>query len=322
MTPKEFIEKRLNDLNSTKKIVANFKSENELIDFIFKTIMSKKFRKYSANQNLIEHIRDSIKINIQNNQPINFVFPHGAYKLWRLEESPYPDWAELFTSMYYTKWLKPICEVYKPGVLFEYFVDDLILPIMNNTSNEEVESYLNEYQKILNFLKKYQPENFKMVITKFKDEYQDVEKFNNELKNSIEKLTKTNPTFTEEQLKMTELNAKPTEEQSKDPKWREKVRIIHDAYMPMKRELGYYYKPEKIPVFCQNLPSGKFIAVGTTKTSIAKFWVGVGALKKQGGEFIESILSPSQLESSKFTKEAIYIDGLNTKNFKIIRVID
>jgi pyoverdine/dityrosine biosynthesis protein Dit1 len=321
MIPKEFIEYRLSQLKPTNKTIP----KEELVDFIYKTIMSKKFRKYSANQELVNHIKKSIEINIQNNQPINFVFPHGAYKLWRLEESPLPDCAELFTSIYYTKWLKPICEVYKPGVLFEYFVDDLILPIMNNTPIEDVEAYLDEYRKMLDFLKKYQPENFKIVITrfqdKFKDKYQDVEKFNVDLKNSIEKISKTNPIFTEEQLRRTELNAKPTEKQLKDTKWRENIRLIHDAYMSVKRELGYYYKLEKIPVFCQNLPSGKFVVVGTTKTSVAKFWVGVGALKKQGNEFIEYILSPQQLETSHFTKESISIKGLDSKNFKTIRII-
>ncbi len=318
MNAQEYIKRRLDELKPEKKNI----SKDELTDFVYKTIMSKKFRKFSANQDLMNHVRESIKINIQNNQPINFVFPHGAYKLWRLEEAPNPDWAELFTSMYFTKWLKPICEVYEPGVLFEYFVDDSILIPMNNLTNEEVESYLNEYEKVLHFLKKYQPENFKMTIVKFSDVYGDMNKFNSVLNESIEKLTGTNPTFAEEQLKMTELNARPTEEQKQDPKWREKIRIIHDAYMPIKREQGYYYKPEKIPVFCQNLSSGKFVAVGTTKTSIAKFWVGVGALQKRGNSFIETILSLSQIDKTSAVWEEVKIDGLNGKNFSKIRIIE
>ena len=111
------------------------------------------------------------------------------------------------------------------------------------------------------------------------------------------------------------------DEQLKDPKWREKVRIIHDAYMPVKRELGYYYKPEKIPVFCQNLSSGKFLALGTTKTSTAKFWVGVGALKKTADGYQEYVLSPSQITSSNLVKEEISIPGLDSKNFKTINLI-
>jgi hypothetical protein len=47
--------------------------------------------------------------------------------LWRIDEAPEADFAELFSSMYYVKWLKPVCEIYKPGVWFDFFVDDLIL---------------------------------------------------------------------------------------------------------------------------------------------------------------------------------------------------
>ena len=64
------------------------------------------------------------------------------------------------------------------------------------------------------------------------------------------------------------------------------------------------------------------IPVGTTKTSIAKFWPGAGALKKVGDSFLEYVLSPSQLESNHFTKEETAIKGLDSKNFKSIRVID
>ena len=50
MKVEEYIQNRLNDLKSTKNEVGNFASNNELSDFIFKTIMSKKFRKFSINE--------------------------------------------------------------------------------------------------------------------------------------------------------------------------------------------------------------------------------------------------------------------------------
>lgn len=119
---------------------------------------------------------------------------------------------------------------------------------------------------------------------------------------------------------MVELNAKPTPEQLKDPQWREKVSLIHDAYMISKRETGYHFGDDKILVFNQPLPSGMLLAVGTTKTSIAKFWVGVGALKKIDNSYKEYILSPKQIESFSITKEPIHIDGLEGKNFQTIRI--
>lgn len=319
MTPSEYIQQKLNELQEFQS--KDFPKE-KIADEIFRLLMSKKFRKYSTRPELNEHIKNAIKTSVDNNQPIKLVFPHGAYKLWRLEESPNPDWAELFTAMYYTKWLKPICEIYQPGIIFEYFVDDYILPIIDNISNKTTDLYINEYQKILDFLKIYQPKNFKMEITRFGDIYGSIEKFNKDLNESIKTLSATNPTFSEEDLKTTKLNAHPTEEQLKDPKWAEKILLVHDAYMTIKRGLGYTFNPEKIPVFCQPLASGKYLIVGTTKTSIAKFWVGVGALKKRNEEFIEYILSPIQLETQKTTNEKISINGLNSKNFSEIRVFE
>jgi hypothetical protein len=317
MTPKEHIEQQLEKLKEFKP--REIAKEN-LTDEIFRILMSKKFRKYFAKPELIEHIKNAIKLNIEKNQPINLVFPHGAYKLWRLEEAPLPDWAELFSAMYYTKWLKQICEIYKPGVWFEFFVDDIILPKIDNIPLETVNMYILEYQKVLDFLKKYQPKNFKMTITRFEDQYSSRDSFEKSLNESIKKFSLTNPVFTERQLQMVELNSKPTKEQLSDPNWREKICLIHDAYMVIKRALGYYFRPEKIPIFNQPLPSGMFLAVGTTKTSIAKFWVGIGILKQVENSFMEYILSPNQIKSTKLTEEKISIDGLDSKNFKRIKI--
>ena len=319
MKPEEFILQSLKELNSKKNILIP-KTQEELVDCILKLLLNKKFRKYSAKPELVEHIKNAIKISIERKQPINLVFTHGAYKLWRLQEAPFPDWAELFAAMYYTKWLKPICEVYAPGVRFEYLVDDLILPKIDNISLEDVELYIKEYQKILDFLKQYQPENFKMEITRFKSQFSSEEVFEQALQKNIETLSLTHPTFTDEQLQTVELNARPTPEQLKDPEWREKIRLIHDAYINLKREIGYYFLPSKIAIFSQQLGSGMFLAVGTTKNSVVKFWVGAGALERKGESFIEHIFSPKHLELSRYTKEEIHIPGLESKNFNKIRV--
>ena len=317
MNPQEYIQLQLKELENFNP--REITTEN-LHEEIFRLLMSKKFRKYSAKPELVEHIKNAIKINIKENKPINLVFPHGAYKLWRLEEAPFPDWAELFTVMYYIKWLKPICEIYTPGVRLEFYVDDIILPKINNISLEDVELYISEYQKILDFLKQYRLQNFAVEITRFKDWFPKEEIFEQALQKNIEKLSLTNPIFTDKQLKAVELNAQPTLEQLKDPIWREKIRLIHDAYINLKRERGYYFQPDKIAIFSQQLSSGMFLAVGTTKTSIAKFWVGAGILERRGENYIEHIFSPKQLASKKFTLEAVSIKGIDSKNFKTIKI--
>jgi hypothetical protein len=196
------------------------------------------------------------------------------------------------------------------------------VPKINNLTLDEVESYIHSFQKVLDFLKPYQPSNLKMTITTVGDQFTSPAAFDVSLQKNFEKIQQTNPTFNERQLEMVELNVRPTPEQLADPQWREKVRLLHDAYGPTKKETGYHYRPEKILAFVQPLPSGTVIAVGTTKTSIAKHWVGIGALRKDEDSYKEYIFSPKQIETHKFTTKKISIKELDGKNFKTIKIVE
>lgn len=324
MTAQEYIQSKLEELKQPANVERP--TDEQLVESISKIILSKKFRKYSASPKLIEHIKSSVQLNIEHSEPINLTFTHGAYKLWRLEEAPEPDWAELFALMYYTNWLKPICEVYKPGVWFDAFVDDLILPKLDGISLDDVNTYKRSYQKILDFLKQYRPQNFKMTITSVADQFESAQAFDEKLKKDIArfaaKIPDGLPEVSEERMAMIELNAKPNITTQKDPNWLKKNVLIHDAYITMtKRETGYSFRPDKILVFTQPLPSGNFLGVGSTKDSIAKFWTGVGVLKPRNESFRQIILSPKQLQHAVFDAQTVDIPALQGKNFTKVRVL-
>lgn len=322
MTAKEFIENRLKQLKSTEKTASNFKSEKELADFIFKTIMSKKFRKFSVTPEYLPHIHQSIENSIKENSPIKFVFVFGGYKLWRLEEAPEADWAELFSMMYYAKWLKPIAEVYKPGIWFDFSSDDVIVERLNNIPKSDTEAYAKSFNMILDFLKKYLPENMKFTMTPVSSRYTS-EEFDEDLKDKVDTMQKELgglPVLDAESKRMVELNVRLKPGQDNDPQWREKIELVHQAYYNVSRRRSYTRGgKDKILTFCTQI--GRCVAVGTTKTSIAKFWPGVGALKKTGDGYQEYVLSPSQIEKAKSYTEPVSIDGLTGKNFKKVRII-
>lgn len=324
MTAQDYIQTKLEELARPTGIDKSSNTD-ELVEVIFKALMSKKFRKYSANKDLQKNIRNAIKINVEKNAPINITFLHGAYKLWRLEEAPETDWAELFALMYYSNWVKPVCELYKPGVWFDFFVDDYIINRLDNIPMSDVQAYIDSYQSLIDFLKAYQPSNLKMTITTVGSQFSSEEAFDKSLRANLEKLTAETPglpELDEAQRAMVELNTKPTDEQLKDPKWREKVFHLHNAYMATKAEPGYHKgRPEKIMAFTQPLPSGTTISVGTTKDSIMKFWVGVGVLKPKHDSFRQIILSPNQLENIEFISQEVRIPNLHGKNFSKIRII-
>lgn len=321
ISPTDYIVSSLQEL----KQASEPRPYESLADEIVRLVLSKKFRKYSASPELQAHIRNAVTMSIEKQQPINLTFLHGCYKLWRLEESPNADWAELFAAMYYTTWLKPICAIYKPGVWFDFYVDDLIVPELDAIPLKDVQTYRKSFQAVLDFLKQYQPDNMKMTITSVGDQFESQEAFMKKLQSDTKDYAKQFPQglpeVTEHRAGTLDLNVKPSDIQ-KDPLWKEKNTLLHDAYiMRTKSEAGYHKRPDKILTFPQLLPGGMFLALGTTKTSIAKFWVGVGALEQKGDSYMQYILTPHQIETKSWKKESISIKGLAEKNFQTIRVV-
>jgi len=316
MTAQDYIQSKLEELKKPVGLEGSDDSE----EAIYRILLSKKFRKYSASEDLQEHIRNAIHINVEKGEPINITFVHGAYKLWRLEESPEADWAELFSLMYYTNWVKGICEIYEPGVWFDFFVDDLIVPKLDNIDISEIEAYIESYQGLIDFVKPYQPDNLRMTITTVGSRFESPEAFDESLERNTEKVKAQSglPELDEAQRAMVELNVKTTPEQLQDPKWREKVFLIHAGYNITKGEPGYHRRPDKIVAFTQPIPMA--IAVGTTKDSIMKFWVGVGVLKPKEESYRQIILSSNQLGSTNYRWEEVAVNGLNGKNFKKVRI--
>ena len=321
MTAQQYIEKRLNELKTYDGELINFASKKELTDFVYKSVMSKKFRKYSVDEEYQKHIYSAIEINIANNEPIKFTLAFGGYKLWRLKEAPEADWAELFTLIYFMNWLKPIAANYEPGVWFDFSSDNVIIERMNNIPKRETDLYQTGFLRLLDYFKNFIPSNVSFTFTPVSSRYTQAE-FDRELKEKIEVVLKENkglPSVSEKEAAMIDLNVKLHSGQENDPKWRQRIQLIHNAYLIMDKRRPYFRTKDKIMVVATKFPNS--LPLGTTKTSVAKFWAGVGALKRLNDNFIECVLSPTQIESTKNEWEQISFDGLSGKNFNKIRII-
>jgi hypothetical protein len=204
MIAKEYI---LDRLNGIKKIKTN--SDNGLVDFIYDRLMSKKFRKFSVNQDIKDMVRTAVEFNIKNNEPIKLVISSGAYKLWRFEEAPEADWAELFAMIYYANWLKPITDVYKPGVWFDFCSEDAILKLMNNIPTEDTEKYKQSFRVLIKFFESYLPDNLKFTFTPTGELYSSQEEFLAELNEQINKLKQEGGVdLNDKKIKAAEFNVK------------------------------------------------------------------------------------------------------------------
>jgi len=297
--------------------------ENEIVHLI----LSKRFRKYAVSDKTIDQVKSAVHLAVSQSKPISAVFVFGGYKLWRLDEAPSVDFAELFALMYYAKWLKPICELYQPGVWLDFFSDDVIVPIINNVPEAEVREYQNSFNRLIHFLERYLHSNLKITFTRCGDQYSSYDDFLQELEKNKQKLLASlngeYPIVSPEIRATIELNVKITPTQVKDENWHQKVLFVHDAYMTLSRRRPYYNCPDKFS-FLAGARVGDLagrLLLGSTKSSIMKFWVGTGVLQPKGETFDMIILSPNQLAKTKFEFEDISIKDLTEKNFQKIRIV-
>ena len=322
MEPKDYVLGRLSKLKEANMPARSFGTQEELVKFIYQALMSKKFRKYSVAPEYQQHIRSAIELNVRNNEPIKIALPFGGYKLWRLDEAPEVDWAELFSVIYYAYWLKPIFDNYKPGIWFDFYSDDIIVRTTNNIPREDTDRYCETFDKLLGFLRSYLPANARFTLNRVGEQYSSYEDFESELHKRMDELLKSNggkfPTWSAKMATTFDLNVKPKADGNQDPEWREKTQLVYDAYHMVSKRRPYCRAPDKIVAFPSTL--NNTIVVGSTKNSIVKFWVGVGVLKEAGGSFAESVLSPSQLASASFGWAPTSIEGLDGKNFRRVRI--
>jgi len=321
MKAQEFIIGKLDELKKPLPLMPP--PRNQLENEIVRLILSKKFRKYSANEELIHHVRRAVHLSVQRNEPVNLTFFHGAYKLWRLEEAPNVDWAELFAMMYFSQWLKPVCAIYEPGVWLDIFVDDTILERLNNLDSSEIRDYIDSEQAAMDFLENYRPKNLRMTITPASSQFASVNEFWSKVEKELGKIRSSGLCkMTEADVRRIEMSVRPKEGELRNENWWQEKHELLNAYYIVADGLDYYEgREDKIMVLTRPLPGWSAVAVGTTKNSVMKFWIGAGVLTRRGETYEPTILSFNQLKNCEFDIEKVSISGLDGKNFERIRVL-
>lgn len=306
--------------------------EQGLESFIYSKLTSKKFRKWAVDASSGQQVRRAIELNVSQNKPLQFRYPFGGYKLWRMPGSPEVDWAEFFAIAYYCRYLAPIAAAYKPGLELLFASDDVIIERMDNVPVADTEAYFKSFKLLAGQFQKYLPPNFKLDIVRIGDLYPDKKEMEKELAENVDRLRKEyeapmDPARKQKMLISSELNIKW--DGAKDLtklSGLEKQKVIdmgpiyHDAYCALSRRREFNRGDDKILIFTTLVPNA--IAIGTTKSSITKFWTGFGVLVRKDGGFGARILSPSQLEQDDSSPVHVSVPGLATGNFRVIRIIE
>ena len=113
MTAQEYIQQQLDKLKEPLPEPQNLKGSQE--DIVYSRLMSKKFRKLKPAPPCVDITKRVVAKAVKEQKPIMLTECFGGNKLWRFDEAPEIDWAELFSLMYFTQWMKYVAAVHKPG---------------------------------------------------------------------------------------------------------------------------------------------------------------------------------------------------------------
>ncbi|HPR09753.1 MAG TPA: hypothetical protein PLT04_04245 [Candidatus Saccharibacteria bacterium] len=319
MTAQDYIQSKLDELSTSEPLQEV--APNNLEEVILSKVLSKKFRKNKADDTAIELCKKAIHFAVANNKPVKVGLLFGGNKLWRFDEAPEVDWAELFNLIYFARWMKTIASVYEHGAEFEYYSQDVSVERLNNIPRSETDQYSKTFRELIDWFSKYLPERVMFTYKRQAEEYEDISQYDTEIEEAKAKMLSENggklPEMSDVQRVATELNVRLRDGQGDDPEWREKVELEHQAIFATKTLTPYLMDETIIPT-CPT-PFEGLIATGSTKYSIAKFWAGVGVLEQAGEAYKDFIVTPKQLEELRFNWQGVDL-GIKGKNFSKIRV--
>lgn len=299
-----------------------------IIDFALTKLMSKKFRKWKLDPTCIERTRKALEIQIGKNEPIKLIFFQGGYKLWRFPTSPEADWAEFFNLAYVLNYIAPLASVYKPGVELTYYCHTLLMETHDNLSTDEIKRYMDSFIHLQTEFSKYLPINIKLGVLRDADIYSREEYFA-ALEEGKIKAAEDIKAWPETKIKdferMATLNIKwqgkedwsKLSELDKQEKINQAALYEQAATSNLPKVMDTVKAPNIILLFTKASPI--FIGIGSTYTSIAKYWVGTGVLQDHKDSYIPKILTPSQYEKAKeIQHETVPVTMKLGKNFSTI----
>jgi len=114
------------------------------------------------------HIAEQIKVK----SPIKILNAFGGFKNPRIDTAPHIDYAEAFhITFYINEVLAKVAEIYEPGIELEYSGDAHVTSMVNNLPREDVDTYLSEFNALIDYYKKQLPSNIKLSYKHVLDFY-------------------------------------------------------------------------------------------------------------------------------------------------------
>ncbi len=335
MEVKEYLQQKM--YNCSKYILTDedqkFLDKHSIEDYIFRKLMSKKFRKWSLSENIRDKIKKQINYCVLNNEPILLNLSYGGFKLWRLPTTPEVDWSEFFYIAYHIQYMAPIAQAYRPGIYLEFSSGDIAVTTMNNVPKKDVDQYDKSLRELIKVFRSHLPKNIKINVSRLRDLFENEQQFINEGEKLQEKaredFSKDEELFNEFkrgavqnlQFKKGDKDLSKLSEDELDKIRQRSAEIIETMY-EIPQIVDNKNRKDQIDLLATNLSLDiPMIVTGATKYSTAKFWAGMGVLVKNGDNFAEYVITPKQWEKIKNEKHVIVnINIISLNNFKQILI--
>lgn len=138
---------------------------------IFSLLTPDWFRFGPISEEISTMLHSKISEMVDLNVPIEILNAYGGYKNYQVDTSPHIDYAEVFHLSFSLKTLLRICEIYKPGIHLEYSGDSHAACYANNIKKASVDTYLSEFNHLLDKFQTLIPPNFTLTHKDFPDFY-------------------------------------------------------------------------------------------------------------------------------------------------------
>lgn len=300
--------------------------------FIRAQILSSRYRKWAADRAAQERVDRAIDLAVDAQRPLRFVHTMGGYKLWRLPSSPEIDWAEFFNVAYLLQYLSGIAAGYPPGLEMTYYVYTLLPQRHDNLTAAEVGAYVESFTRLVDAFRPHLPPNLSLSIVRDVDLYSPDEYFSL-LDERIQFARGRFPTFSEEWRGELIAQARRNIKWNGAEDWsglseaekEEKVlagAITELAGMAMKKQGEFIGAQGNVLLFVKPGRGNGFLGIGSTRSSVAKHWAGIGLLEYRKQAFHDVVLSPTQWERvGQLPRVVCGVDLLEHRNLREITVV-
>lgn len=336
----KYIEERLAKFShySLTEDDINFIEKQGKSEFILKKLLLKNFRKSKVHEDTRNAIKQKIAMSIEKNIPIHLIICFGGYKHFWNPSHPTADWAEFFNLKFMEEIVSPILAVHAPGVILDYESEDVIIPWMDNYSEQDMDEYAGSFRHLINVLSKSYPQNFKINYIRSQEQYNTQLLFdgiNERLPQKIKewcglsdeeknKRLKRSPNSIKWQGKKDLTNMNDDEKEKKIQMSKMLNELYYEVDFLFRKD--YFEGENHIPLVLswglsdENV--GHWVVIGSTRASQVDFWIGRGILEYRSGKFIERVLSKKQYDSIKSGLKKFRTEGITFKNFKEIEVYE